>query len=394
MKKKLIIFLSEIKIRKYDILRFDLDELESKYGYKIEIHELIEYIHPGFSSMFTNIYKNRKIRSFKSFSSWKARILFLKKNFNSDILIISIIPLINFRSLKINYFINKNNFTTLKYRNITFPVFKTSKSIFSFMFEPKLISLVKIKHLIQKYFLTLVTKYLSLSFNYTVVFGRKDKSHIRKNKSTKIISGNSFDYNMYLKHKNIKYKKRQNYALFLESPAPIHNQGDRYLTGDRNFFGTKKNWLKSINNFFDFIEKELKIKVLIAPHPKIKHLKRFSKIYDGREVVEEGLYQTSKNAKLIISRDSTGFAYAAIYKISAIFVYNNDLLQNKKFLNDQESFASCLGLKPVNVDNKYSKKNLEKFLKFDKEIYNNYVQNYLTTRKDGKKNFEIIHENI
>ena len=115
IKKKLIVFLSEIKIRKYDVLRFDLEELESKYGYKIEIHELIEYIHPGFSSMFTNHYKSKKIKSFNSFSSWKERVLFLKKNLNNDILIISIIPLINFRNFKINYFIKKNNFKKLKY---------------------------------------------------------------------------------------------------------------------------------------------------------------------------------------------------------------------------------------------------------------------------------------
>ena len=54
MKKKLIIFLSELKIRKHDILRFDLQEFEGEYDYKIEIHELIDFIHPGFSSVFTN----------------------------------------------------------------------------------------------------------------------------------------------------------------------------------------------------------------------------------------------------------------------------------------------------------------------------------------------------
>jgi len=214
---------------------------------------------------------------------------------------------------------------------------------------------------------------------------------IKNNKLTKIILGNSFDYNMYLKYKNINYLKKNNYALFLESPAPAYNLGDSYIIKN-NFVGTKQKWLNSINNFFDFVEKELKIKVLIAPHPKIKHSEKFSNLYNGREVVEDGLYQTSKNAKIIISRDSTGFAYAAIYKIPAIFIYTNELLKNKIFLNQQKCFASCLGLKPINIDKDISKKNLDELLKFNKNTYGNYVRNYLTTRKDEKKNFEIINE--
>lgn len=396
MKKKLIIFLSELKIRKHDILRFDLKELETKYDYKIEIHELIDYIHPGFSSVFTNTYEDERIKKFDSFYDWKERILILKKNFGENILIINQVFLINFRCFKINYFIKKNKFKTLTYRNYTFPIYKSKKNInyFISIFKKKSINFDKLKIYIKNLLISLIVKKLKLLSNYSVVFGEKDLLSIKDNKSTKVILGNSYDYNMYLKYKDTRYTERNNYALFLESPAPVHNLGDSYLTNNTDFSGTKVKWLNSINKFFDFIEDELKIKILIAPHPKIKHPERFSTLYKGREVVEDGLYKTSKNAKLIISRDSTGFSYAAIYKIPAIFIYTNELLDNKRFLNQQKCFASCLGLKPVNIDEELSRESLNRLLRFNENVYENYIKNYLSTRKDEKKNFEIIKESI
>ncbi|MDC0426474.1 hypothetical protein OAM08_00610, partial [Pelagibacteraceae bacterium] len=125
---------------------------------------------------------------------------------------------------------------------------------------------------------------------------------------------------------------------------------------------------------------------------KINHLKKFSKLYNGREVIQDGLYLASKKAKVIIARSSAGFSYAVINKIPAIFVHTNELKKNEKIIKDQEYFASCMGIKPVNVDENISKENLKKFLKFDEKIYDNFLRNYLSTRKDEKKNFEIIND--
>ena len=44
MQEKLIIILSGIKVRKYDFLRFEVKEYEDLPGYKIEFHELTDYV--------------------------------------------------------------------------------------------------------------------------------------------------------------------------------------------------------------------------------------------------------------------------------------------------------------------------------------------------------------
>jgi len=152
VKKKLIIFLSEIKIRKYDILRFDLEELQSVYGYKIEIHELIEHIYPGFSFMFTNTYEDKRIKRFNYFNEWKERILFLKKNLNENIFILNQVSLHDFKGLKINYFLKKNNFKTLTFRNITFSTYQLDRNLKDFFstVKNKSLTLNKIKNFVKK----------------------------------------------------------------------------------------------------------------------------------------------------------------------------------------------------------------------------------------------------
>ena len=88
---------------------------------------------------------------------------------------------------------------------------------------------------------------------------------------------------------------------------PAHNIGDAFITNDaKNSRGTANQWLSSLNNFFSLLEKNLKIKILIMPHPKIKHKSKYSKLYNGREVIKK-LSVVAKNCELILSRDSMDF---------------------------------------------------------------------------------------
>ena len=390
MQEKLIILLSEIKIRKYDILRFDIEEFQSLPGHKIEIHELIEYIHPGFSSMFSNTYNDKRIKSFFDFKKWTERLNSLKKKYKNNILILNIVPIINFRSLKVNFFLKKNKFKVLMY-NKNQPVYNPKMSEKKILLRFREFLSLKIILFAKNYIANFIALRLKIFPDFTVVHGRNDIYNFNKNIQGKKILGHSYDYNMYLKNKKKTFLRKNNYGLFLEAPSPVHNEGDNFIA-ERNFMGTRKKWLKSINNFFNFIEEEMNIKILIAPHPKIKYKKKFTKLYNDREVLEHNLSQTAKDAKLIISRDSTGFSYASIYNIPAIFIYTNELKNNIKFLAQQVYIASKLGVKPINIDNKISRKKLKSILQFNKKTYKEYVNKYLTARNDNKKNFEIINE--
>ena len=334
MSEKLIILISSIKIRKYDITRFEIDDLELKFDNIVEIHELIEYVHPGFSSMFTNRYEDKRIKNFFNLQDWKNRILLLKKKFGKNILIYNLVRVNDFKSLKINYFLKRNRFKIIAYSSNSYP-FYNKKNILKKLFaiiENSSFSLKKVQIFMEQKISIWIAQKLKLYSDFIISTGNNNIKELKANRYTKILFGHSYDFNMYLKYKNTKYSRDGNYGLFLEAPTPLYNLGDDFINDKNEFNGTPNKWLKSLNKFFDFIESELNIKILIAPHPKIKHLEKFSKHYNGREVLDYNLYQAAKKSKIMISRDSSGFSYAAIYKIPAIFIYTEELKKKIKTL--------------------------------------------------------------
>lgn len=395
MKKKKIILLLPIKIRDYDFKRYDLYEFQKK-GFEIEAHELIEYIYPGFSEIFTKKFSSEKIKKFNSFTIWKNNILEQKKKFKENLLIINQIQNTSFKSIRISFFLKKNQFKTMNFSYKSHPanaklslykkihwliknLFTNKKKIFIY-FEQKISSFLY--------------KFLNLESVYLLVFNKNNYNKITKKKLPIILLGNNRDYNFYLKNKNLNLEYDGDYGLFLDSPTPAHNIGDSFITGDKKTLrGTKKNWLKSVNEFFDFIEDKLKIKILIAPHPKIEYPSGNLEIYNNRKVANSDLVRSSKNAKLIISRDSTGTSFAAIYKIPAVFIFTNELKNlNSNFLEHQRKFANEFGLVPLNINEEISDEKLKEVIKFDHESYQNYIRKYCSARDDAKINFEVISE--
>ena len=124
--------------------------------------------------------------------------------------------------------------------------------------------------------------------------GKNNKYLLDKN-ITKI-EGNYTDYNIHLSIKGKKLKKysNKNFAIFLEAPTPLR-EGDTYITKDeKDIWGDPKTWFKNLNSFFDFVEKKLNVKILIAPHPKIKHKSSKPSYYNGRKIINHELAEIAK----------------------------------------------------------------------------------------------------
>ncbi len=381
-----------IKCRKIDINRYDIKEYEKKFNYKVEIHELINFLHPGFEKSFMNNTKDKRLKSFRSFEKWKNNYLNLKKKYGKNILIIKNISNNNLISLKLNLFLKKNDAKIIEFSTNQFPINREKKKvlniiknlIYSLLFNPRKIVLYFLQN-----FLNIIGKILNLFPTYLIRTGSKDLGNIPTH-SVKIINGNSFDYNMFLKSK-IKKENNKKYGLFLEAPTPLFS-GDIFIDGEKpDARGTPEKWFPSLDKFFTKIENLKKIKIKIVPHPKLRHKKNKPNYYFGREIVSESLANLAKNSSVIISRDSAGFSYAAIHNKPAIFIYTNELLNKKNFfLDNQKFFASELGLKPINIDDEIENEALEQLFKFDKKKYFAYVRQYLTSRSDKKVNCEII----
>ncbi len=393
-KKKIIILILPIKLRPIDIDRYDVLELEKNSNVKVEIHEVINFLYPGFEKAFMNTIRDKRLKSFETFESWKKNFQKIINDYN-DILILKNINSDSSISLRFNLFFKRfkkvkvfefsyvqspNNFKRnfLKQIEIFFATFITN---------PKKIFI----HIRRKFYLTLA-KCLKVEPNYFLKTG-----HVTRNiyKNAKIYNGNSFDYNMFLKQKKNKIILKKNYGLFLESPSPLYS-GDSYLDGAKvGDYGTPEKWFKSLDRFFSAIEKYKKIKIKVVSHPKVKHKSRFPSYYYGREVLKNRLPEIANNAQIFISRDSVGLSFATFYNKPAVLIFTNEFIGKKNnFLEHQNFFAKNLGTKPINIDTRLDKKIINELFMFNKKKYQRYIKKYISVRKDKKNNYKILSDII
>lgn len=391
MKKKLLLFITPYKFRHFDWSRFEFSYLEKKFNTKIIIHELIDFIYPHFKKVYLNTMKSKKVYSFKNFNQWKKAIHKLL-NKNNKIILFTSLKCENLISFLILKELKKYNVSYFNFGSDQNPELRKQvsgeflKKLKRAIFRPK-----KIIHFLNQKIFHFLGKIYKLHPTYSIQAG--SRGFMYNKKQTKAIKGNSYDYSNFLIEscKN-KKKKKRDCIIFLEAPGPKF-KGDSAMTfDDESDFCTKENWYPSLVKFFDVIEKVTKLKVKIAPHPKVKH-KKFPKYYGGREVLNEKLSKSSFRAKVIISRSSTGFSYAVAHKIPSIMIYSNEISMNKIFFNDKiKHFARELGVTPINIDAKLKSNNIKKLLKINYQSYKNYKSRYLTSRFDSKYNHEIIQD--
>lgn len=394
MKKKLIILLSARNLLQQDIFKYDLKKTDNN-KIKIEFHSLQKFIFKN--NLFTykskiNFKRNLKFQDYKS---WKNYFLKVIKEYGSNnIFVINKIVIFNFITLKINLFLKKMNIQSLSMSNNDQPVLRQISKINlilkikKFFLSPK-----KFFVFFQLKFFNFIENYFNIYDEYFLSFG---KASFRRHKKQKIIYGNSEEFNAFLnlKKKNYLKKIKKKYALFLESPTPMFDGDSKIIGGHKEHDFTIKNWYKSLNIFFDFLEKRLKIKVFIAPHPKSNHLTDKPNYYFGRKIIKKHIYYSSQNAKLIITRRSTGISYAVLNKIPTMFIFSNEILNNNiSSVEQQNFFAKKLGKIPINIDNFNKSKVISNVFKINLNKYNKYKNSYLTCRKDNITNYDIL-ENL
>lgn len=393
--KKIFLIIANKKFYKIDKFRFEIDEF-SKKKIKVEMHELIDIINPSLKSVYNNGLKDQRIKKFKNLHNWKLKIKDIIKKFKKEnILIFNGIPIDCFKSFQINYFIKselKLNVIETVSREIPenylrqYNLQALLNLFLNFLIYPK-----KIFFFFKLKYYKIFYKLQNLNSKYLLVFGKINEKTTRRQQGQKIIYGNGFDYNAHLSVKNLKFENQEkDYAIFLESPTPIFS-GDSQIYGvDKNFELNRKDWVRSLNKFFSVIEEKTNLKVLISPHPKVKHKNNRPSYYSGRKVLNNFALFNCRKAKLIITRTSTGSSYAAINNIPIMFIYSDNIKRKKKLFIEVTEFAKQFGKTPVNIDNFNINKIIQEIFKINKKKYLSYKKNFLTSLNCGTKNSKIF----
>lgn len=379
-KKVVIIVSSPFYLNDYD--RFGISNFLDK-GFQIEICNVCSIIYPNFfknaekknryTGSLQRIFYNKK--DLKNYFTINKKNLFLLKihyNFSthfifkiiSDLNIDYLFSIINIVPSNIEI---KKNLGLKKYLNFKTILRALNMRLQGFVKK----SFKKIKP--PKYLIAGGTK--SLESPQAAIVG----------KLTKIIWTHTYDFDKYLIKENQKILNTRpienNYAVFIDAPSPLVKH-DALIPGISSPL-TADVYFPSLCNFFDTLENNLNITVVIASHPKSKHSDR-PEYFGGRKVYENMTIDLIKHSNLVINRNSTAINYAVLYFKPIIFHTSNQILKHPVMTNQINSMSKLLQKTPINID---MLENIDwnNELNINKELYIKYNNQYIKNPKSKKK---------
>ncbi len=358
--KNLYIFTDNFFLKK-DFIRFEVDKLNKFFNFKIvstnkkifKYNKKIQIIYfNDFYQLNRNIEKSNDnyvidLMGIDNFS-WKMRNYLLRKKFKFIKVMLGMTP-----------FPPKKNIIIRLFKNLIIKK-KSGGGI-----------LRKINNNIQIYLNN------DFKYDFSFVAGRV-ASKIQFDKQTKkIINFKSFDTINYERAKLIKKKNLP--IVFIDNDIVEHK--------DYKYHGTispvdKKNYYKSLNAFFNYLEKKYRTEVIIALNPKSK-INSSKKKFKNRKVFQNKTPELIKNCKFSVVHSSTAISFCVLSKKPILFITNDEI--KKSWLQQEIEFsASQLKNKVFNIDRLKYGLNIDSYLSINKMCYNNYIKNYLFQKKINK----------
>jgi hypothetical protein len=208
-------------------------------------------------------------------------------------------------------------------------------------------------------------------------------------RSSRLIPINSSDYDGFLLVKEAGNIIKYPYVVFLDEYLPYHS--------DVSMFGLKtviaSEYYPLLNDFFNAIEKEFNIKVVIAAHPKAE-LYNENNFFSGRDVFFNKTAQLVKHAEFVLSHNSTSVSFAILFKKKLLLLYTN-YMQEKMiyYIHGINHFSIALNLTKINISEPYTLH--QDIFIYDEEKYNNYKYNYLTSvQTEGELSSDVFLKSL
>ena len=206
--------------------------------------------------------------------------------------------------------------------------------------------------------------------------------------NTETLYIHTLDYDIYLAHKNETCDIKP-IAVFLDEFYPFHP--DFSMMKSRPPVKAAEYYCL-LNNFFDLVEKNTGLEVIIAAHPR-SHYESMPDYFKGRKYVKGQTVNLVKECQLVLSHFSTAANFANLFCKPVTFLTCNDIDKS-----DQGSYirakAQLFGKKPIFMD---MESNIDwKFeLTVSEEHYKRYRISYIKTQASQDLPFwQIFSERI
>ncbi|SEA99832.1 hypothetical protein [Pedobacter hartonius] len=201
----------------------------------------------------------------------------------------------------------------------------------------------------------------------------------------KIIGINYFDYDQYiqiqLNRKNTMPADK--YVVFLDEYLPYHPDFDLLSMKKVN----AETYYKELNLFFDYVERSLNTKVIIAAHPK--------SVYDvnpfeGRLISINQTAEVVSNSRLVLAHSSTSISFAVCFNKKVLLLSSKEIRSiNGGYLhNSLLGFSEALELEWVDIT---TSPNIDlKKIEINRQKYESYLYSYLTNPDSEKRQTQEI----
>ncbi|WP_264531340.1 hypothetical protein [Flavobacterium sp. N502540] len=357
-----IIYIRYMPLTKKIYTDFYMEEVE-KAGLEVEYWDLTALFFKSSSFMedASDLVNTKKINSY----------LELEQNIKSEpmlskVLFISIMTFEG-RIIKLYKLLTKYNCQLSVFGRNMFPV-ASSKSFLQNIKHIRLSTIVnrfKTKKLIKLVNEGKIKKYdivfLGGSLGWQGI-GVIDLNYLKGIEQVKV---NSDDYDNYLLLKNQDSVSSDNYILFLDEYLPLHP--DTVLFNIKNI--KEEDYYPQLNDYFDRVEKQFNLPVVIAAHPKAIRYKT-EDFFNGRKVVFHETVELTKNAAFVIAHDSTSINYPIAFNKKIHFITSKNILNGIEMVHRNVlHFANYLGcnyqfiddIDEINLIDKINIKNYENY---------------------------------
>jgi len=208
------------------------------------------------------------------------------------------------------------------------------------------------------------------------------------NLKAKIIDINYFDFDKFLICKNKNISVKHNYCVFLDDYLPFHP--DWQIINVKTVSPT--DYYSNINNFFEAIEKKMKIDVVIAAHPKALNYEKENP-FNGRKIVYGKTCELVRDSLFSITHHSTSISFPILCGKPIIFITSESQKVIMPRLYELTFHLSdVLNSSVIHFDT-YQGEDIA--LKVDTDKYDEYKYKYLTSKaSEGRKSSDIFIETV
>lgn len=225
----------------------------------------------------------------------------------------------------------------------------------------------------------------------TVVLSGGKNNSIKQyviNDKTELIQIHTFDYDMYLEEIKLPSKDSHT-AVFLDNMFTIDPEMSMHNIKQKV---DSQEYFYLLNNFFDYIQKELNIEVIIAAHPRSVY-NSLPDCFNGRKCIKGQTIKLIRESYLVMAHYSTAINFANLFYKPIIFMSTTKMRSTRDGYFIKE-MAEWHGKNPVEMD-RLEDIDLKQEIYVDRESYENYRRSYIKDENSINEPFwEVVAKRL